>query len=411
MSEILNYLYTTISTSLQSNQFFAGGVMLAVLSLIGYRLQALLNLIWVKIKTLTVFTVYLDDQDLNVFFGFSNWLKKHHPGKFKSVEAKCKITYNFETKKHVGEVILRQFQDVNLLWYKRRFILIYKERENFSSATQRENFFINKYIIKGFLAKKQIIDLLNEAVQISAVEYYKPSEPRFKFFTGDYWESKDIEEMFFKSFKNLYFFGKDKLVEELDRFKKSEEVYRRMGIAHKKGFLIKGPPGTGKSNAASAIAIYLGYSSYYLNLSAVKDDREIVRALSTVNGNCAIILEDIDRAFTGDNSQKFNIATLLNALDGNGNVNNCVIIMTTNFADRLDPALTRSGRIDSHIEIGYPRWQDVSDFMSDFYEEPTELTGNLGLKMTIADVQNICLSSGSKQEAIQRVKKLANEKL
>ncbi|KAB5568219.1 hypothetical protein DKX38_002012 [Salix brachista] len=63
---------------------------------------------------------------------------------------------------------------------------------------------------------------------------------------------------------------KRELIEDLDRFVEKREFYRRVGKAWKRGYLFCGPPGTGKSSLATAMANYLKFEVYDLDLKEVQ---------------------------------------------------------------------------------------------------------------------------------------------
>ncbi|TVU38850.1 hypothetical protein EJB05_12243 [Eragrostis curvula] len=60
---------------------------------------------------------------------------------------------------------------------------------------------------------------------------------------------------------------KRSVIADLDRFLKRKDYYRRIGKASKRGYLLYGPPGTGKSSLVAAMANYLRFSLYDLDLS------------------------------------------------------------------------------------------------------------------------------------------------
>lgn len=63
---------------------------------------------------------------------------------------------------------------------------------------------------------------------------------------------------------------KRELIEDLDRFVEKREFYRRVGKAWKRGYLFCGPPGTGKSSLTAAMANYLKFEVYDLDLKEVQ---------------------------------------------------------------------------------------------------------------------------------------------
>ena len=67
-----------------------------------------------------------------------------------------------------------------------------------------------------------------------------------------------------------------------------------MGRAWKRGYLLYGPPGTGKSSLVAAIANYLKYHVYDLQLQSVKSDADLRNVLTTTTNRSIILIEDID---------------------------------------------------------------------------------------------------------------------
>merc|ERR1712173_217923 len=93
--------------------------------------------------------------------------------------------------------------------------------------------------------------------------------------------------------------------------------------------------------------------------------------------NSLIVLEDIDALFNKDRSKKhkncpLTFSGLLNGLDGVGNPDGQIFIMTTNFVDRLDDALIRSGRVDLHIEFPLATDEQLRKMFLLFYPESAD---------------------------------------
>ncbi|CAD6223648.1 unnamed protein product [Miscanthus lutarioriparius] len=118
---------------------------------------------------------------------------------------------------------------------------------------------------------------------------------------------------------------KQSVVADLDRFLGRRDYYRRIGKAWKRGYLLYGPPGTGKSSLIAAMANYLRFNLY-----------------------------DLDPSEPG-----ITLSGLLNFIDGLWSTSGeeRIIIFTTNYKDRLAPALLRPGRMDMHIYMGYCGWE------------------------------------------------------
>jgi chaperone BCS1 len=90
---------------------------------------------------------------------------------------------------------------------------------------------------------------------------------------------------------------KQSVIADLDRFLKRREYYRRIGKAWKRGYLLYGPPGTGKSSLVAAIASYLRFDLYDLDLSNVDCNWELQQLLTAMPNKSILVIEDIDCCF------------------------------------------------------------------------------------------------------------------
>ncbi|GER27989.1 P-loop containing nucleoside triphosphatehydrolases superfamily protein [Striga asiatica] len=155
------------------------------------------------------------------------------------------------------------------------------------------------------------------------------------------------------------------VIEDLDRFVRRKEYYRRVGKAWKRGYLLYGPPGTGKSSLVAAMANYLKFDVYDLELTSVYSNSDLRRTLLSTNNRSIIVIEDVDCSAQmhdrdgesdGDSdSERGNSSGMLNFIDGLWSTcgDERIIIFTTNHKEKLDPALLRPGRMDMHIHMGY----------------------------------------------------------
>ncbi|XP_057493939.1 AAA-ATPase At3g50940-like [Actinidia eriantha] len=157
---------------------------------------------------------------------------------------------------------------------------------------------------------------------------------------------------------------KKELMDDLDRFVKRREFYKRVGKAWKRGYLLYGPPGTGKSSLIAAMANYLKFHIYDLELTSLKSNSDLRSILSLTANRSILVIEDIDcssdfpkRQARGNNNvdSQLTLSGLLNFIDGlwSSCGDERIIIFTTNHKDRLDPALLRPGRMDIHIHMSY----------------------------------------------------------
>lgn len=193
---------------------------------------------------------------------------------------------------------------------------------------------------------------------------------------------------------------------DLDKFRQSEEYFRRVGRAWKRGYLLHGPPGTGKSSMIAAMANYLKYDVYDLELtqvrktppnpnpssrncinnlcnpSQVRSNNSLKKLFRRTTSKSIIVIEDIDcsinlarsRSDPGDEGggkikrraigdEDVTLSALLNSTDGLWSCghNERIIVFTTNHVEKLDPALIRPGRMDMHIHMSYCSFDSFKD--------------------------------------------------
>ncbi|XP_039351761.1 mitochondrial chaperone BCS1 isoform X2 [Mauremys reevesii] len=159
------------------------------------------------------------------------------------------------------------------------------------------------------------------------------------------------------------------------------------GIPYRRGYLLYGPPGCGKSSFITALAGELEYGICLLSLSdrSLSDDR-LNHLLSVAPQQSIILLEDVDAAFVSrdlaaenptayQGMGRLTFSGLLNALDGVASTEARIVFMTTNHVDRLDPALVRPGRVDLKQYVGpCSRWQ-ISRMFQRFYPDQPAAAG------------------------------------
>ncbi|XP_028765669.1 AAA-ATPase At3g50940-like [Neltuma alba] len=167
--------------------------------------------------------------------------------------------------------------------------------------------------------------------------------------------------------------AKQGIMEDLDRFLQRKDFYRKVGKAWKRGYLLFGPPGTGKSSLIGAMANYLNFDIYDLELTDIRRNSELRKLLISTGNRSILVVEDIDCSLDlqdrlkkakkpkvpgysyEDQEPKVTLSAVLNFIDGlwSSCGDERIIVFTTNHRDRLDPALLRPGRMDVHIHMSY----------------------------------------------------------
>ena len=84
------------------------------------------------------------------------------------------------------------------------------------------------------------------------------------------------------------------IIDDLDKFVKRREFYKRVGKAWKRGYLLYGPPGTGKSNLVATMANHLHFDIYDLELTSISSNDQLRKALMCTTNRSIVVFEDID---------------------------------------------------------------------------------------------------------------------
>lgn len=131
------------------------------------------------------------------------------------------------------------------------------------------------------------------------------------------------------------------------------EACRKAGIPLKRGVLLAGPFGVGKTLVASVVAKKCEENNWtYIYLKTVDDLAQAI-SIAQLYQPAVIFAEDIDSVMNGERDTNMN--DILNTLDGVDSKNADVfVILTTNFVERINKAMLRPGRLDAIIEVSPP---------------------------------------------------------
>ncbi|KAJ7702891.1 P-loop containing nucleoside triphosphate hydrolase protein [Mycena metata] len=205
---------------------------------------------------------------------------------------------------------------------------------------------------------------------------------------------------------------KEMLLGDARDFLASEKWYADRGIPFRRGYLLHGVPGSGKSSLIHAIAGELMLDIYVVSLSSAWiSDSVLMGLMGRVPKGAILLLEDLDAAFTRSVSRSeegngpavegpepapkrrsrekvcsfsftlerdrdrdgmsdlntLSLSGLLNALDGVAAAEGRILFATTNHLEKLDPALSRPGRMDVWVEFkNASKWQAEALFRNFF---------------------------------------------
>ncbi|CAD6256346.1 unnamed protein product [Miscanthus lutarioriparius] len=190
------------------------------------------------------------------------------------------------------------------------------------------------------------------------------------------------------------------IMEDLTAFRVARvPLQGRQGV--EAGYFLHGPSGTSKSTMIGAMANFLEYDVYDLDVTSIKDNAELRKLFLDTMDRSIIVIEDIDAIEVELTTKRKG----KEAAKRGGDNHLRIFVFTTNHVDRLDPALIRRGRMDRHIEMSYCRFEAFK-MLAKSYQDITEhsLFGEIGqlldeIDTTPADVAGNLMLRVKRREA------------
>lgn len=146
---------------------------------------------------------------------------------------------------------------------------------------------------------------------------------------------------------------KTRIKSDLENFLKSRQYYHRLGRVWKRSYLLYGPSGTGKSTFIAAMAKFLSFNIYEINLQKVQSDADLKYLLLQTSTKSILVIEDLDRYLDEKSSSSVSLSGVLNFMDGifSGCGEERVMVFTMNSKESVSASVLRPGRIDVHIHF------------------------------------------------------------
>lgn len=145
----------------------------------------------------------------------------------------------------------------------------------------------------------------------------------------------------------------DKVISEIEKFWAREDLFVHYGLAYKRGIILWGPPGTGKSCTIQLVCTDVIERGGIVIKFGVPDlFKEGIRYFREIQPEtpCVVLMEDIDSTL-----EMYNESEVLNILDGVDECTKTVFLATTNYpADLGERIMNRPSRFDKRFKIGFP---------------------------------------------------------
>lgn len=394
-----------------ANQVVAGAVALGLVGVLAAALHKLPGRLWSQLQRLLVVQVSLDSRN-ELFAAFVAWLNdqrfSRHSRFFTVVQAPVQVAEDDPALGDAPPLHYSPAPGLHLFWFDGRPMWLQRE------------IVVNLQVVEtihlgALFSTRARMERLLEAVARHA------SERRAHLLTlytvdrfGDEWRQAESKPRRRLDSVVLEPGVARQLNDDIHEFFTRRDWYAQMGIPWRRGYLLHGPPGTGKTSVAYALAGELGLKLCALSLTNPKlNDNVLAALLQRTPPRSLILIEDIDAFFTArdkaDAKVEISFSGLLNALDGVGAQEGRIVVLTTNHRERLDAALIRPGRIDVQVELGLATAEQLQGLLLRFHPQAQAEAAALAAdypprRLSPAQIQQALIEADSLDEALARLR-------
>ena len=367
------------------NQFASGGLLLMLIGGLSVYLRAIPEKMWDWIVGQTTMMITVKDDDA-AFVWVKEWFLEQ-----KFLKRMRRI--DLDTTLRAERVALIPAPGFHWFWYRGRPFQVWFSR---SENTRERNSRRIESLTFRTLGRKQAF-LESFVDDVVRCHLKRLGVQSWLYTYNDGWDHSEGYAPRLLESVVLQPGEKEHMVQDIANFRKAKQRYSRLGVPYHRGYLLHGPPGTGKTSLVSALAAHFGLSVYCLNLADF-NDRSLMSAVNQIPASSVLLFEDIDCMKGGqartdsttcsrtdetpgvsrkekENATAQNGVTLsglLNVLDGFFAPTGVLFMMTTNRIEALDPALLRPGRIDYRLYLGKASDQQKVELYRRFFPEAPE---------------------------------------
>lgn len=385
---------------MELNSFTANGVVLILLGAGLAYLRAVPQALWSFAKTR--FTIVIDVTERDVFYDWvTNWLSAQEHFKNcrrlsvsaqrKSNDVDQAISAKSDLERKVWKVKIAPSQGEHFFKWKGCRVWLHKDREKLKETGVFLGFFESVQLT--FLTRNRafVESFLDEVRRFNVSD----DDKRLAIYTNQYSVWRLLSLVYPRS-PDTVILAEEKmqaLIADVERFFSAKAWYKSYSIPYRRGYLLHGPPGNGKSSSVQALASHFQHDVYVLRAGKDLNDANFMELLIDLPQRAFLLIEDVDQISDDGSENKLTRSGFLNALDGLAATTGRIVFMTTNFMDKLDEALLRPGRADVVQLIAPPTQLQADVYLSRFLEEADVrqvLNSTLGLngKVSMAALQD-----------------------
>lgn len=372
-------MFESIAAAISSSPVLSGALALGVAGLLALWLREVPKLVWSQFKRLFFSTLIFDNRDELMFTTLVEYMDSREAlrgiNQFTVRGVRQSSGYSsFADDLRQGaypQTFLSPAEgfhifrmDGRLMWMRREITAVQTILEKITLST----FGRDKRVLEDFVKKAMEHRIARE---LNKIAIYVPNP-----FNQTDWMRAKLGNNRRLSSIVLKQGQAEAVTADLHRFFAAKDRYETLGIPWRRGYLLFGAPGTGKTSLVTALASELTLNVCSLSLaSGGLDDDRVNALLSSVPPRSLILIEDIDSFFRqrdqAARTMKLSFSGFINALDGVASHEGSVIFMTTNHPELIDEAVVRGGRVDFRMELSNCDRHQLREMFLKFFDDPT----------------------------------------